>query len=231
MSAPSEVLAVFVSPRTPSRILAATGVAWLVLLGAWPALAVDTPRLDSPRVMPSNGDTNTQFAFSISYYGPASPVSHDIFLDGTARVMTYTGAGLFGSTLYFYKTKLSAGTHKYRFSFKTGNTVLLKPGPMTTTWYTTANVTQVDSFTISGLIRVGSAGVARVRVQLQKVGSSGTTAGATTGTDGRFTAKGLAPGTWVVTPTMDGCAMTPTYRSVTVPPNTTTCDFTAARVK
>ncbi|MCE5237033.1 carboxypeptidase regulatory-like domain-containing protein [bacterium] len=80
--------------------------------------------------------------------------------------------------------------------------------------------------TVSGVIRLGDAALPDVTVNLYQGGALKQTA-LTDGT-GRYTFSELAPGTYVVVPTGTGLSFDPACRSVTVPPSTTTADFTAA---
>lgn len=108
-------------------------------------MAADGPRLDAVRCTPAAGTTSTVFCFSIVYYGAAEPSGHDVHIDsfgtGSIFAMTKVGPGPHGGTLYAYSTRLSAGTHRYRFRLKVGDLVLRKPGPSGSSWYNGPTVT------------------------------------------------------------------------------------------
>jgi subtilisin family serine protease len=77
-----------------------------------------------------------------------------------------------------------------------------------------------STFSISGTITQGSAGLAGVQVAAG--GQSATTAA-----DGSYTLSGLPAGSYTVTPSKSGASFTPASRSVTVGPDQTGEDFMA----
>jgi hypothetical protein len=74
------------------------------------------PRLSSPKISPTSGDTVTLFSFSVDYSHPNGdpPDSIQVVIDGEAHNMTSTNGH------YEYKTKLSEGNHTYYFTTKLG---------------------------------------------------------------------------------------------------------------
>ena len=215
------------SHHNPPNLIA-IALATLLVSCALAALADETPKLDRVGLMPTSGDTNTQFTFMIVYHGPASPASHDLYVDSKCYAMSYAGAAPLSGVMYVYHTKLTAGTHKYRFRFKTGTQELLMPGPDASGWYTSLKVADVPSFTVSGTVTCDGKPLSGVGIRLTKQGAAAI--GTRTDSQGRYTAKGAGPGAWTVTPSMTGFTFAPSSRVVTVPPNGTNCDFTATRV-
>src|SRR5262249_28410834 len=66
---------------------------------------------------PTNGDTSTQFTYSIIYTLTTPPSVATVNIDGTAYPMTAKGA-VTGGTLYQYKASgLSVGKHSFTFTF------------------------------------------------------------------------------------------------------------------
>lgn len=214
-----------------SVALAVCMLALLVVVSV--ALAADvTPRLDAPACSPTAGTTSTVFRYSIVYYGP-EPSGHDVHIDtlGTSAIfpMHKVSTNANGGAVYVYETRLTAGTHRYRFRFQVGTTVLRKPGPTGTEWYTGPTVTAAtETFTISGLVKANDVALAGVEVRLSRSGT--VFKSTTTNTEGRYTFSGLARGTYVVTPTKAGYRMDPLTKTITVGPSTTTCSFRAVRL-
>lgn len=205
----------------------------LVLLAVSVSLAADvTPRLDASACSPAAGTTSTTFRYSIVYYG-AEPSSHDVHIDtlGTSAIFSLhkvsTNAG--GGALYVYETKLAAGAHKYRFRFATGTTVLRKPGPTGSEWYTGPTVAAGgETYKISGLVKANDVAFASIEVRLSRNGSL--VKSTTTNAEGRYTFSSLAAGTYVVTPVKSGYRMDPLSRTITVGPSATTCNFRAIKL-
>jgi hypothetical protein len=200
-----------------------------LLLGSATAFAADTPRLDGVKIFPTSGDTNTLFTFMVTYYGTTVPASHDMYLDEVLLAMKSAGAAPNAGVIYKYQTKLTAGTHKYRFCFKVGDQTLLKPGPTADATYTSPTVAQGVTCKISGIIKADGVGLRDVAVKLTQSGSPAVLV--RSGADGRYAATGLAPGVWTVTPTKLGFRMDPECRRLTLPPDSATCDFIAIRVR
>jgi hypothetical protein len=217
----------FVSHRNPPNLIA-IALAMLLLSCAAVTFADEAPKLDRVGLMPTSGDTNTPFTFMIVYHGPASPASHNLYLDSKCYVMDYAGAAPLSGVMYVYHTRLTAGTHKYRFRFKTGTQELLMPGPDANGWYTSLKVADIPTFTVSGTVTCEGKPLSGVGIKLTKQGAA--SIGARTDSQGRYTAKGAGPGTWSVTPSMTGFTFDPPARGVTVPPSGTNCDFTATRL-
>jgi hypothetical protein len=211
--------------RTPRPVQLAGLAAALCLLVAGHALAATTPRLGSPKCMPTAGDTNTTFTFLISYYGATEPASRDVRLDGRYLAMQKAGAGPNGSVIYTYKTKLAAGTHPYAFRFKVGTTTLYCPGPTASEFCTSPKVAAAPSQKIGGYIRVDKTGVAGVVVRLY--GPGGITVSVTTKADGSYLATALVPGTWTVCPRPEDYVFSPASTKVTLPPDALRCSFAA----
>ena len=83
-----------------------------------------------------------------------------------------------------------------------------------------------QTYTISGVIKtVGGTAVPGLTVNLYQAGALQQTA--VTDAEGRYTFSELPLGTYVVVPTGAGVSFDPASRSVTLPPSTTTADFTA----
>lgn len=190
-------------------------------------------RLASATCTPTSGTTSTVFRYSVVYYGP-EPSAHDLHVDtyGTSAIysMHKVGAGPNGEgSLYVYETKLTAGSHQYRFRFVSGATVLRLPGPTGTDWYTGPTVTAVtEKYTISGAIKVDGVALAGVEVHVMKTGGAMITV--KTNAEGRYTASGLVAGTYTVTPAKSGYRMDPVSRQVTVPVSASTCNFRAIKL-
>lgn len=205
----------------------------LMLLALTVAFAVDaTPRLDAPAVSPASGNTSTTFRYSIVYYGP-EPSGHDVHIDGLGTAYIFplrkVSTNANGGATYVYETKLAAGTHRYRFNFRVGTTVLRKPGPTGDNWYTGPTVTAaVETYTISGLIKANEVALAGVTVSLRR--NDATVKTVTTNAEGRYTFTGLAKGTYVVLPTKSGYRMDPLSKLVTVGPSASTCNFRAIKL-
>ncbi len=217
-------------PKRPAALRLPSLAVCLVagaMLGVTVAYGADVPRLDGAHCLPSAGDTNAVFSFTIVYHGTAAPSRHDVHLDGSAFAMKNAGAAPGGGVFYVYQTRLTAGIHRYRFQFQVGEQTLYKPGPSVEACYTTPSVAKAVSFSISGRITANGTGLERVEVRLTRLGSPAVTV--RTNSDGRYTATGLAPGVWTVTPTRPGYRTAPASRKATVPPITTTCDFVATR--
>lgn len=216
-----------------SRFALAACIMLALMLIAESALAADGPRLDAPRCTPSSGTTGTVFRFSIVYYGAGEPSAHDVHIDsfgsGSILAMTKVGPGPNGGVLYAYDTRLGEGTHRYRFLFKAGTEVLRKPGPTGNNWYSGPTVAAGnEKCTISGVVKANDVGLAGVEVHLARAGSATVTV--RTNAEGRFTATGLAAGTYTVTPVKSGYRMDPLSRTTTVPMSTTTCNFRAIKL-
>lgn len=190
-------------------------------------------RLDAGTCTPASGTTATVFRFSIVYYG-AAPSGHDVHIDtvGTSAIysMNRVGSGPNGEgSTYVFETKLPAGAHQYRFRFQSGTVSLRKPGPTGSDWYSGPTVTaSTEKYSISGAIRTDGVAVAGVEVHLTKPGM--TAIMVRTNAEGRFTASGLAAGTYTVTPTKAGYRMDPLSRAVTVGASTSTCNFKAIKL-
>lgn len=207
--------------------------ALMLLFTVSAVLAADVaPRLDAPACSPTTGTTTTVFRYSIVYYGP-EPSGHDVHIDtlGTSAIfpMHKVSTNTNGGAVYVYETRLTAGTHKFRFRFQVGTTVLRKPGPTGAEWYTGPTVTAAtETFTISGLVKANDVALAGVEVRLSRNGTMSKST--TTNAEGRYTFSGLARGTYVVTPTKAGYRMDPLARTITVGPSTTTCSFRAIKL-
>jgi hypothetical protein len=214
--------------RNTGLVVLAACLAALLATSAGSVSAADETSLSGVKLMPSSGDTNALFTFMIVYRGTAAPTARDLYLDSKCYAMKSAGAAPGGGIMYTYQTKLAAGTHKYRFRFLVGTVNLFMPGPAATDWYTSPNIVQAKSFTISGIVRCDGAGLPGVGIRLTKQGTTAVTT--RTDSQGRYTVKGLAPGTWRVTPSLSGYTMAPDYITRSLPPDTTTCDFAATRV-
>jgi len=164
--------------------------------------------------MPTSGDTNTQFTFLIVYRGTGTPSVQNLMLDSATNKMSYAGVAPMGarctsSTRSSPRAPTSTGSAPGR------DQTLRAPGPTDNDWYTSPEVKQAPSCTISGVITVNGSGLPKVNVKLTKSGSPAVTTG--TNSQGRFTAKNLSPGTWTVTPTKSGYEMNPPYKNIIVP--------------
>jgi hypothetical protein len=200
-----------------------------LVLCAAVAGAEEAPRLDGVKLQPTSGDTNTLFTFLIVYHGATTPTTRLLYLDTKSYAMTSCGAAPMGGTMYRYQTKLTAGTHKYRFRFVAGTQTVLAPGPAETNWYTSFSVKQGATFSLAGVVTCDGVGLAGVGLRLTRPGDLPVIA--RTDSTGHYTVKGLAPGTWCVTPSLTGFTFTPTAANVALPPSKTNCNFTATRVR
>jgi arylsulfatase A-like enzyme len=80
------------------------------------------------------------------------------------------------------------------------------------------------TYTVTGLVtRSGGGALSGVTI------SDGVGHTAITGSTGRYTLRGLPPGTYTVTPAKTGYTFTPARRTLTVPPNATRQNFRGAR--
>jgi len=141
---------------------------------------------------------------------------HGVFMRSTAT----NGAGAYAFL------ELTAGTYSVQpagagLAFAPASRSITVPPDCDTADFT-ANT---GPSTISGVIRLGDAALPGVTVNLYQGGALKQTA--VTNDEGRYTFSELAPGTYVVVPTGAGLAFDPASRSVTVPPSTTTADFSA----
>jgi hypothetical protein len=212
----------------PKRSLVGLCVAVLLALTCAASIGgATTPSLYGPLLSPSSGDTSTLFTFLITCRSDSAPTTRLLYLDDKSYTLTSCGAAPMGGTMYRYQTKLTAGTHKYRFSFVVGTQTLLSPGPADTNWYTSFSVKQAATFSVSGVVRCNGAGLSSVTLRFTRPN----TAAVHTKTDsqGKYTMTGLAAGTWTVTPSLYGFTFTPDHANVTLPPSSTTCNFTATR--
>jgi protocatechuate 3,4-dioxygenase beta subunit len=95
---------------------------------------------------------------------------------------------------------------------------------------TAANFVAVEGTgTISGLVKTAS-GVARAEVTVKLYLGDMLYATTTTNAEGRYTFSPLPPGTYSVRPSGTALTFDPTSRFVTVPPGTTSADFTVGYV-
>jgi hypothetical protein len=122
---------------------------------------------------------------------------------------------------------LSAGNYTItatlaEYTFNAGNPNV-NVGPNATVNFTATRMT----YTISGTVRQGSAGVGGVGVQA--VDSLGANPGGstTTAANGTYTISGLVNGTYIITPSKTGFTVfDPTSRNVTIGPSKASIDFT-----
>ncbi|MDP6156633.1 MAG: hypothetical protein QF682_10965 [Candidatus Thermoplasmatota archaeon] len=68
---------------------------------------------------PIQGNNSTLFKFTVTYYNGdgEEAVDHDIIIDSIAYEMDHVSGDPVSGSVYEYQTKLSMGTHSYRFSF------------------------------------------------------------------------------------------------------------------
>ena len=192
------------------------------------------PTLREGRVTPTSGSTTTLFAFSVIYTDATNrePATRQLIVDGvkTYRMVkldatdtTYTDG-----CKYLYKLLLASGPHKFRFAFAPASCPeVFLPGPTGSTNFSGPTVTG-DTYTIAGAILAGTSKLEGVTVTLTADGMDPVVV--TTNADGRYTASGLHPGHYTVTPTMAGYTFDPPYKTATLPPSTTACSFQATAV-
>ncbi|MCK4795555.1 MAG: carboxypeptidase regulatory-like domain-containing protein [Desulfobacteraceae bacterium] len=79
------------------------------------------PQLSGGLVSPASGDTNTDFYWYVDYYDEDgdSPVTKDVYVDGTVHTMTLDSGSASDGT-YRYSQKLGEGPHDYYFYFEDG---------------------------------------------------------------------------------------------------------------
>ncbi len=82
------------------------------------------PRLSNPQVQPERGSTRQTYTYYVRYFdgdGDIPPV-RDVWIDGTARPMSFlsSGGGTASDGWYYYQTSLSSGTHDYHYLFEDG---------------------------------------------------------------------------------------------------------------
>jgi hypothetical protein len=81
----------------------------------------DAPVLSEPTISPTEGDTETEFTFTIHYYDADEdvPIFIQVVIDNTFYNMTLTTGDPSNGT-YTYRLKLSEGTHTYYFTASDG---------------------------------------------------------------------------------------------------------------
>jgi hypothetical protein len=81
----------------------------------------NVPILSEPGITPSEGDTETEFTFTVHYYDADNdaPTFIWIVIDNRSYNMTLINGGLSNGT-YEYNTKLMEGTHTYYFTTSDG---------------------------------------------------------------------------------------------------------------
>ncbi len=84
------------------------------------------PILSNYQITPTEGDTETEFTFSLHYYDPDNdlPSKIQIIIDGKAYNMTLKAGENATNGTYIFKTKLSKGAHNFYFSTSDGNTTV-----------------------------------------------------------------------------------------------------------
>jgi hypothetical protein len=80
------------------------------------------PQLLNFKMTPTEGDTNTEFTFSVKYFDldDDAPIIIQIIIDGNASDMELKPGEIFYNGVYEYKTKLTKGEHTYYFSASDG---------------------------------------------------------------------------------------------------------------
>jgi outer membrane protein assembly factor BamB len=81
-------------------------------------LVNEKPQLSEGSVTPTNGNTNTEFVYSVHYYDPDNNLVKTalVFIDGLPNPMISKSSTTSGS-FYNFTTRLSKGKHNYYFSF------------------------------------------------------------------------------------------------------------------
>lgn len=188
------------------------------------------PTLREGGVTPATGNTRTLFTFVVTYTdaGNREPANPTVNIDGTRFYkmikLDPTDTNFVDGCRYVYKVLLSAGSHRYRFIFNAAATYLRLPGPTDSEYYSGPTVTG-DSYSISGVIATPESRLPGVSVTITRDGM--TPVVVQTNSEGRYTALGLQPGLYTVTPAKPGCIFDPPYRMVTLPASTTSCNFYA----
>jgi hypothetical protein len=80
------------------------------------------PVLTAGQIKPEDGDTDTEFKFSVRYFDPDGdpPYMIKVVIDGNEHVMELD-SGTASNGTYIYKTKLSQGKHTFYFTASDGN--------------------------------------------------------------------------------------------------------------
>ena len=81
------------------------------------------PVLSNALVSPETGGTDTNFTFDIRYTDQDghAPSARYVYIDGTPHLMVLSAGQTAWDGSYTYSTKLSAGSHKYYYSFSDGH--------------------------------------------------------------------------------------------------------------
>ena len=83
------------------------------------------PELTSPSLSPSIGDSSQSFRFGVHYFDADGdvPMIKNVYIDGVAYEMVFTGVGQPADGEYEFYTdfELAKGTHSYYFEFSDGN--------------------------------------------------------------------------------------------------------------
>jgi len=87
------------------------------------------PVLAAPSLSPSGGNTSTMFTFSVLYtdVDDQLPAVKDLVLDGVSRSMVFGNGTPVSGSAYTLQTQLSAGVHRYHFSFSDGKDAVRLP--------------------------------------------------------------------------------------------------------
>ena len=187
------------------------------------------PTLREGVVSPTTGTTRTLFTFSVIYTDTANrePTAAYVGVDGhfyRLVKMDPTDANYADGCRYYYKLMLATGSHQYRFIFYGGGTYIRLPGPADSNCYTGPTVTG-DTYSISGVIATPESRLPGVSVTIVRDGMDPVVV--QTNSEGRYTALGLQPGQYTVTPAKPGCTFNPPYKTVTLPASTISCNFYA----
>jgi len=190
------------------------------------------PTLREGGVTPTAGSTTTLFVFSVIYTDAANrepAAASRLIVDGSKAYRMVkqeaTDTNFVDGCKYIYKLLLPAGSHTFRFVFApTGGPEVFLPGPTASTSFKGPTVTG-DTYVISGIIAVDTSRLQGVTVTVTADGIDPVIV--TTNTEGRYYATGLYPGQYTVTPTKEGYTFDAPYKTVTLPPSTTTCGFKA----
>jgi hypothetical protein len=98
------------------------------------------PSLTNYKLTPLEGDTETEFTFTVNYFDLENdlPTFIQVVIDGIAYDMNLRSGGIVYNGKYEYKTKLSEGVHSYYFTASDGSDTNISEN------FTTPNIEKLD---------------------------------------------------------------------------------------
>ncbi|HOB53337.1 MAG TPA: pre-peptidase C-terminal domain-containing protein [Acidobacteriota bacterium] len=147
----------------------------------------------------------------------------------TQLVLKTTGASADVDIYSKYNAKPTSSSYDCRPYSSSGNETCTHANPSAGTWWLGVYGYAAGTFAVTGTVTAGGTTYS-IAGSAGTAGATVTAGGATAVSDasGNYTLAGLAAGTYTVTPSKSGCTFTPAALSVTVGPNATGKNFTAA---